>query len=137
MTAPLATLNLWNIQIPVPAALALVLSAVIHLLWIAFFAQFALPVRNFGQRILAFNYLFRYSLDQHGPAIKIDNGKIPDRYPREVPHQQGVIVLDTASAALLRTRGNKKAAADLLGLQRTTLVEKLRRRSRESAAVAP
>ncbi len=35
-------------------------------------------------------------------------------------------------AALSRTSGNKKAAADLLGLQRTTLVEKLRRRQRES-----
>jgi len=39
-------------------------------------------------------------------------------------------------AALARTRGNKKAAADLLGLQRTTLVEKLRRRQREAAAPA-
>jgi sigma-54 specific flagellar transcriptional regulator A len=34
-------------------------------------------------------------------------------------------------AALSRTGGNKKAAADLLGLQRTTLVEKLRRRHRD------
>ena len=34
-------------------------------------------------------------------------------------------------AALNRTGGNKKAAADLLGLQRTTLVEKLRRRNRD------
>jgi len=32
--------------------------------------------------------------------------------------------------ALVRTNGNKKAAADMLGLQRTTLVEKLRRRNR-------
>jgi sigma-54 specific flagellar transcriptional regulator A len=38
-------------------------------------------------------------------------------------------------AALQRTSGNKKAAADLLGLQRTTLVEKLRRRNREAAMV--
>jgi sigma-54 specific flagellar transcriptional regulator A len=37
-------------------------------------------------------------------------------------------------AALERAGGNKKAAADLLGLQRTTLVEKLRRRERERAA---
>jgi sigma-54 specific flagellar transcriptional regulator A len=37
-------------------------------------------------------------------------------------------------AALARTGGNKKAAADLLGLQRTTLVEKLRRRNRDVAA---
>jgi sigma-54 specific flagellar transcriptional regulator A len=36
-------------------------------------------------------------------------------------------------AALAKTGGNRKAAADLLGLQRTTLVEKLRRRSREAS----
>jgi sigma-54 specific flagellar transcriptional regulator A len=36
-------------------------------------------------------------------------------------------------AALARTNGNRKAAADLLGLQRTTLVEKLRRRQRETS----
>jgi len=36
-------------------------------------------------------------------------------------------------AALARTHGNRKAAADLLGLQRTTLVEKLRRRQRETS----
>jgi sigma-54 specific flagellar transcriptional regulator A len=30
--------------------------------------------------------------------------------------------------ALRASEGNKKAAADMLGLQRTTLVEKLRRR---------
>ncbi len=35
---------------------------------------------------------------------------------------------DYIDAALARTGGNKKAAAALLGLQRTTLVEKLRRR---------
>jgi sigma-54 specific flagellar transcriptional regulator A len=38
-------------------------------------------------------------------------------------------------AALARTGGNKKAAADLLGLQRTTLVEKLRRRQRDTRPV--
>ena len=36
-------------------------------------------------------------------------------------------------AALAHTQGNKKAAADLLGLQRTTLVEKLRRRTRDAS----
>ena len=38
-------------------------------------------------------------------------------------------------AALRQARGNKKAAADLLGLQRTTLVEKLRRRQRDDAGL--
>jgi sigma-54 specific flagellar transcriptional regulator A len=37
-------------------------------------------------------------------------------------------------AALRASSGNKKAAADLLGLQRTTLVEKLRRRRTDGAA---
>jgi len=36
-------------------------------------------------------------------------------------------------AALARSGGNRKAAADMLGLQRTTLVEKLRRRQREAS----
>ncbi len=36
-------------------------------------------------------------------------------------------------AALAKTCGNRKAAADLLGLQRTTLVEKLRRRERDAS----
>jgi len=38
------------------------------------------------------------------------------------------------TAALEQAGGNRKAAADLLGLQRTTLVEKLRRRQRDSQA---
>ncbi len=38
------------------------------------------------------------------------------------------------AAALQQAGGNRKAAADLLGLQRTTLVEKLRRRARDSQA---
>ncbi|MFT3838934.1 MAG: sigma-54 dependent transcriptional regulator [Myxococcaceae bacterium] len=39
------------------------------------------------------------------------------------------------NAALEKTSGNRKAAADMLGLQRTTLVEKLRRKSKEIPAV--
>ena len=38
------------------------------------------------------------------------------------------------TAALEQAGGNRKAAADFLGLQRTTLVEKLRRRQRDSQA---
>jgi sigma-54 specific flagellar transcriptional regulator A len=40
---------------------------------------------------------------------------------------------DYIDAALRRAGGNRKAAADLLGLQRTTLVEKLRRRQRDAS----
>jgi sigma-54 specific flagellar transcriptional regulator A len=38
------------------------------------------------------------------------------------------------TAALTQAGGNRKAAADMLGLQRTTLVEKLRRKQRDSQA---
>src|SRR6185503_13936613 len=37
-------------------------------------------------------------------------------------------------AALAQTHGNRQAAATLLGMQRTTLVEKLRRRSNAAAS---
>lgn len=63
----------------------------------------------------------------------------PHPFPREPVDLQGLLRrLEDAfiDAALERAGGNKKAAADLLGLQRTTLVEKLRRRERERAAAA-
>jgi sigma-54 specific flagellar transcriptional regulator A len=63
----------------------------------------------------------------------------PHPFPRDPVDLQGLLRrLEDAfiDAALERAGGNKKAAADLLGLQRTTLVEKLRRRERERAAAA-
>jgi hypothetical protein len=75
-----------------------------YLFWLAFYAQFTLPVQNLGQRILSALYLIRYSLGMHGQAIRIENGKVPERYTKERQHRRGVIILDTASAALLRTK---------------------------------
>ena len=63
----------------------------------------------------------------------------PHPFPVDPVDLQGLLrKLEDAfiDAALERAGGNKKAAADLLGLQRTTLVEKLRRRERERAAAA-
>jgi sigma-54 specific flagellar transcriptional regulator A len=63
----------------------------------------------------------------------------PHPFPRDPVDLQGLLrKLEDAfiDAAIERAAGNKKAAADLLGLQRTTLVEKLRRRERERAAAA-
>jgi sigma-54 specific flagellar transcriptional regulator A len=57
----------------------------------------------------------------------------PDR-PVDLPAMLRRIEDAYIDAALSHTGGNKKAAADLLGLQRTTLVEKLRRRQREAMA---
>jgi hypothetical protein len=74
------------------------------ILWAAFFSQFTLPLQNFGQRLLAAIYLIRYSVGMHGPAISIQDGEVPSSYPKDRPHPPGVIVLDAASAAVLRTR---------------------------------
>ncbi|MBX7100748.1 MAG: sigma 54-interacting transcriptional regulator [Myxococcaceae bacterium] len=67
-----------------------------------------------------------------------DNGQ---RMPIDLPALLRRLEDQYIDAALLQAQGNKKAAADLLGLQRTTLVEKLRRRTRDaevpSAAPTP
>jgi hypothetical protein len=99
-------LFLWNRISPGVWAffLDVFLFIVAFLIWTAFFAQFTLPLKNLGQRVLAAIYLTLYSLGLHGPAISIENGEIPKRYERDRPHGRGVIILDTASAAVLRTR---------------------------------
>jgi hypothetical protein len=72
-------------------------------IWLAFFAQFILPVRKVGDRQKIFDRLLTYLTGGHGPAIFIENG-----WPR-MSHEEtnrkgpGVIWLDTASAAVLRT----------------------------------
>ncbi len=52
-------------------------------------------------------------------------------FPIDLPSLMRTIETLYISAALHQAGGNRKAAADLLGLQRTTLVEKLRRKQRE------
>ena len=59
---------------------------------------------------------------------------LSDGRPVDLPRILRRLEESYIDAALARTGGNKKAAADLLGLQRTTLVEKLRRRNRDVAA---
>jgi sigma-54 specific flagellar transcriptional regulator A len=62
-------------------------------------------------------------------AVELD-----ERTPLDLPAMLRRLENAYIEAALAHTRGNRKAAADLLGLQRTTLVEKLRRRGREAPA---
>jgi hypothetical protein len=73
-------------------------------IWLGFYAQFTLPVRNSQQRFYVFIRLIYYILRQHGPAIFIKNGKIIENTADEKKKKRpGVIWLDTASAAVLRT----------------------------------
>jgi len=73
------------------------------LLWMAFFAQFVLPVRTFTDRQKIFNRLLTYLFGGHGPAIFIRNGQLIKREGEERKKGPGVLWLDTASAAVTRT----------------------------------
>ncbi|MFO0596292.1 MAG: sigma-54 dependent transcriptional regulator [Myxococcaceae bacterium] len=62
------------------------------------------------------------------------NAAAAPRFPIDLPALLRALEESYITAALQQAGGNRKAAADLLGLQRTTLVEKLRRRQRETQA---
>ncbi len=73
------------------------------ILWLAFFSQFTLPVKTIGERFRSFYRLLIYPLGMHGPAISIVDGEIQKRKGEERRTGPGVILVDTASAALLKT----------------------------------
>jgi hypothetical protein len=72
-------------------------------LWMGFFAQFILPVRTAGDRERIFDRLLLYLCGLHGPAIFVENGRVRKRGGQIKRRGLGVIWLDTASAAVLRT----------------------------------
>jgi len=70
--------------------------------WMAFFAQFVLPVRTFRERQNIFDRLLTYLSGRHGPAIFIRDGKQVKGLGEEKKKGPGVIWLDSASAAVTR-----------------------------------
>jgi hypothetical protein len=90
--------------------LALLLDGILCLgglfLWAAFFAQFVLPVRTLKERLDIPSLVFNPLGQEKGPAIFIENGKIKERLDETERSGKGVILLDTASAAVLQAGGN-------------------------------
>jgi len=78
--------------------------------FLLFFSQFVLPVLNLPERLKAFERLFLYILGDHGPAFFIENGELRERRIDRSKSGPGVIILDTASAAVLRTPTKYKGA---------------------------
>ncbi len=72
-------------------------------LWTVFFAQFVLPVTKIGNRITIIDRLIRYVTGGHGPAIFVANGIVHEDEGERKKRGPGVIWLDSASAAVLRT----------------------------------
>jgi hypothetical protein len=76
---------------------------ILLIVWMAFFAQFVLPVRTFSDRQKIFNRLFSNFFGSHGPAIFIRNGQLIKREGEERKTGTGVLWLDSASGAVTRT----------------------------------
>jgi hypothetical protein len=90
--------NLFEIFIDLACVFPLLL-----VLWMAFFAQFILPVRTFRDRQRMFDRLISYLLGGHGPALFIENGQIKEHSGERLKKGPGVLWLDSASAAVTRT----------------------------------
>lgn len=73
------------------------------LAWLVFFAQFVLPVRTLSDRLTVVDRLVTYLLGGHGPALFVENGIVRAREGEKILKGPGVIWLDSASAAVLRT----------------------------------
>jgi len=71
--------------------------------WLVFFAQFVLPVRTFSDRLKVVDRLVTYLTGGHGPAMFVENGIVRAREEEKKRKGPGVIWLDSASAAVLRT----------------------------------
>jgi hypothetical protein len=76
---------------------------ILLVIWMAFFAQFVLPVRTFPDRQKIFDRLITYMFGGHGPAMFIRDGILVKREGEERKKGPGVLWLDSASAAVTRT----------------------------------
>lgn len=76
---------------------------VLLILWMAFFAQFVLPVYTFTDRQKIFSRLLTDLFGGHGPALFIENGEIKEHSGERLKKGPGVVWLDSASAAVTRT----------------------------------
>jgi regulator of protease activity HflC (stomatin/prohibitin superfamily) len=73
------------------------------LLWMVFFAQFVLPANNIKARLSIVDRLISYLVGYHGPAIFVENGVVRVSEGELKKRGPGVVWLDSASAAVLRT----------------------------------
>jgi hypothetical protein len=73
--------------------------------WMVFFAQFVLPVKHLRDRYKVVERLVTYLMGGNGAAIFIENGLSYEREGEGRKNGPGLVWLDSASAAVLRTSG--------------------------------
>jgi hypothetical protein len=74
------------------------------IIWLAFFAQFVLPVRTLKERQESIVRLVAMLGNDRGPAVFVNNGVVVDAPKTKKRRGPGVIVLDSASAAVLHNQ---------------------------------
>ena len=80
------------------------------IIWMIFFAQFVLPITSLRDRWKVTSRLITYLMGGHGPAIFVENGFTHASAGENKKKGPGVIWLDSASAAILRTNVRFKRA---------------------------
>jgi SPFH domain/Band 7 family protein len=81
----------------------LVIFGVLLILWMFFFSQFVLPVSKIEDRRRIFSRLLFYLFGIHGAANFVENGRVRERPGESEKRGVGVLWLDSASAAVLRS----------------------------------
>jgi hypothetical protein len=105
---------MWGMKIPTNTIVYFIISFVILGLdvfvaftlrdqLIYFFSQFVLPIQNPKYRQHIFNRVRNFETGSRGPALFVKNGRVITHEGEEGKRGAGLIVLDTASALVLRT----------------------------------
>ncbi|MBI5964011.1 MAG: hypothetical protein HY863_11085 [Chloroflexi bacterium] len=110
VTSAVWHLIIWAANVPFNMAVSAVLlvvdiSVAMYLLdrLIYFFSQFVLPIQNSKYRQEIYSRVKNFETGSRGPAYFIKNGRVIMHEGETNRRGPGVIVLDTASAAVLRT----------------------------------
>ncbi|MEK6222155.1 MAG: hypothetical protein N2D54_07890 [Chloroflexota bacterium] len=80
------------------------------MLWVGFFAQFVLPTHTIAERRKAINLVLKSLGEMKGPAIFIKNGEVIQSTQEGERKGAGVILLDSASSALLNNQATHTRA---------------------------
>ncbi|HEY70830.1 MAG TPA: hypothetical protein G4O08_09620 [Anaerolineae bacterium] len=92
---------------PLPALLVvghMLLAAIGLMLAVALSSQFILPVRSSSERLAVFWRVLAYWVGIRGPVMVIQNGRVIEAPGERERSGSGVLLIDQASAAVLRTK---------------------------------
>lgn len=82
----------------------LALAIFVLVLTIALSAQFVLPVRSASERLAVFRHVLAYLVGKRGPVMSVQNGRVIEDFGERDRSGSGVLLIDQASAAVLRTK---------------------------------